>query len=113
MPFINTKTTESLSSDKKAVLTTELCHIANDCLGKGENWVMTGFEEQVSLSFQGSTSGNAYVEVKTYGTPAAAGCKQMTHKICSLLERELGISADHVYVAYFHTDQWGWNGNNF
>lgn len=113
MPFINTKTTATLSNSKKESLTAELSHITRECLGKGENWVMTGFEDNVSLSFQGSTSDIAYVEVKTFGTPSSAGTSQMTARICALLERELSIPASHIYIAYFPTDNWGWNGNNF
>lgn len=113
MPFITTKTTEAISADKKAILTRELSRITSECLGKGENWIMTGFEDQASLSFQGSDAGIAYVEVKTFGTPADAACRQMTSQVCSLLERELSISPSRVYVAYFPTGCWGWNGNNF
>lgn len=113
MPFINTKTTVSLSNTKKNALTTAITQIAGECLGKGENWVMTGFEDNASLSFQGSTDKAAYVEVKTFGTPSAAGTRQMTAKLCALLESELLIPADHIYVAYFPTDNWGWNGSNF
>lgn len=113
MPFINTKTTVSLSNAKKEALTAGIGQITRECLGKGENWIMTGFEDNASLSFQGSTTGVAYVEVKTFGTPSAAGTRQMTAKLCALLEGELSIPADHIYVAYFPTDNWGWNGSNF
>lgn len=113
MPFINTKTTVTLSNAKKDALTAELCRITRECLGKGDNWIMTGYEDNASLSFQGSASNIAYVEVKTFGTPSAAGTSQMTAKICSLLERELSLPASRIYVAYFPTDNWGWNGNNF
>lgn len=113
MPFINTKTTATLSNTKKEALTAEISHITRECLGKGENWIMTGYEDNASLSFQGSTSDIAYVEVKTFGTPSAAGTSQMTARICALLERELSIPADHIYVAYFATNSWGWNGSNF
>lgn len=113
MPFINTKTTVAISNSKKDALTAELCTITRECLGKGENWVMTGYEDRAYLSFQGNNENIAYVEVKTYGTPSSAGTSQMTAKICALLERELSIPADHIYVAYFPTNEWGWNGSNF
>ena len=113
MPFINTKTTVSLSKSKKDSLTAEICRITRECLGKGENWVMTGFEDNASLFFQGDSAAVAYVEVKTFGTPSAAGTSQMTGKLCHLLSGELSIPADHIYVAYFPTDNWGWNGSNF
>lgn len=53
MPFINMKTTATLDIAKKDALSKELCIITRDCLGKGENWVMTGFEgECFSLLFR-------------------------------------------------------------
>ncbi len=113
VPFINTKTTVSLSKSKKDSLTAEICRITRECLGKGENWVMTGFEDNASLFFQGDSAAVAYVEVKSFGTPSAAGTSQMTGKLCHLLSGELSIPADHIYVAYFPTDNWGWNGSNF
>lgn len=113
MPFINTKTTTAISNSKKDALTAELCTITGECLGKGENWVMTGYEDHAYLTFQGNSENAAYVEVKTFGTPSVAGTSQMTAKICALFERELNIPADRVYVAYFPTNAWGWNGSNF
>ena len=113
MPFINTKTTAALSSAKKESLSTQIINITRECLGKGENWVMTSFEDNASLSFQGSTADIAYIEVKTFGTPSAAGASQMTAKLSALLERELSISSERIYIGYFPTDKWGWNGSNF
>ena len=113
MPFINTKTTAALSNAQKDTLTAEISDIARECLGKGENWIMVGYEDNASLSFRKSTEDIAYVEVKTYGTPSSAGTGQMTAKLSSLFERELSISPDRIYVSYFPTDKWGWNGNNF
>lgn len=112
MPFINTKTTAALSNSKKDSLTAEITNITRECLGKGENWIMTGYEDNASLSFQKSTADIAYVEVKTFGTPSPAGASQMTAKLSSLFERELSISPGRIYVAYFPTDKWGWNGSN-
>ncbi len=113
MPFINMKTTEPLDDAKKDILTKELTRITKDCLGKGENWVMTGFEDSVSMSFQGSTENIVYVEVKAYGAPAAGGADKMTAEICALMEKELAIPANRVYVSYWGTNMWGWNGGNF
>ncbi len=113
MPFINMKTTATLDNAKKETLSKELIRITRECLGKGENWVMTGFEDNAKLSFQGSNENIVYVEVKAYGTPAAAGADKMTKGVCSLVEQELGIPANRVYVSYWGTDMWGWNGSNF
>ena len=113
MPFINVKTTAAIDSAKKEVLNAELCRITKESLGKGENWVMTGYEENASLAFQGSTDNVAYVEVKAFGAPSAAGADKMTAGVCQLMEKELGIPVNRTYVSYWGTDKWGWNGGNF
>ena len=113
MPFINVKTTKELDEATKATLNAELCRITKECLGKGENWVMTGFEGGASLAFQGSTQDIAYVEVKAFGAPSAQGADQMTAGVCQLMENELIIPAGRTYVSYWGTDQWGWTGGTF
>lgn len=112
MPFINVKTTATVDTEKKATLNTELYRITKESLGKDENWVMTGYEDNASLTFQGSAEDIAYVEVKTWGEPNAAGADKMTAGVCQLLEKELGIPASRTYVSYWDTDKWGWNGGN-
>ena len=52
------------------------------------------------------------VQVQTYGTNAS-GTDALTGKICTILNSELGIPQNRVYVSYFGTANWGWNGNNF
>lgn len=114
MPFINTKTTLSLYKDKKNTLTAGLGHIAQSCLNKSESWLMVGFEENCELYFQGKQEGElAYVEVKLFGDAGSASYEKMTAQICGLYEKELGIPSSHVYVSYYPTDHWGWNGGNF
>ena len=99
MPFINVKTTAALDSAKKATLNAELCRITEDCLGKGQNWVMTSYEDNASLAFQGSIENIAYVEVKAYGEPNATEADKMTAGVCQLMEKELGIPYTNVAVA--------------
>lgn len=112
MPFINVKTTVTLSNAKKEALSSEIVSITRECLGKGENWVMTGFEDNASLLFQGSAANAAYVEVKTFGAPSSAGTGQMTARLCAALSPALSIPADRIYIAYYPTNAWGWNGSN-
>lgn len=114
MPFINIKTNTALDQEQRDELAEKMGQISRDCLGKGENWVMTGFEDGTQLHFQGSSvEPAAYVEVKLFGTAGQAACESMTAHICGLLEELLGVPGDRTYVAYFPTDNWGWNGGNF
>ena len=102
MPFINTKTTVSLSKSKKDSLTAEICRITRECLGKGENWVMTGFEDNASLFFQGDSAAVAYVEVKSFGTPSALrrtfhSCRPHLRGI--LPDRQLGLERKQLLTS--------------
>ena len=38
---------------------------------------------------------------------------QMAGAICDVLQKELDIPGDKVYVEYRGTRNWGWNGSNF
>lgn len=113
MPFINTKTTAFIDDATKDTLTKELCAIAQKCLGKGESWVMCGFEPEASLSFRGSVDQIAYVEVKAFGRLSSNATDAMTAEITNLLEDQLNIPPDACYVAYFPVENWGWSGSNF
>lgn len=114
MPFIHTQTTVALDKAKRDSLTAALNKITQSCLGKAESWIMSGYTDNADLYFQGNQNGDtAYVEVKLLGTPNPDACSKMTKEVCSLLERELGISPDRIYVSYYPTANWGWNGSNF
>ena len=75
-------------------LSKELCIITRDCIGKGENWVMTGFEGNASLCFLGSTKDIAYVEVKCYGYPTKPQMNLMTRKSLHALRRRTWYSEE-------------------
>lgn len=44
---------------------------------------------------------------------SAEDSNKMSGAICDVLEKELGIPGDKVYVEYRGTHTWGWNGSNF
>lgn len=41
------------------------------------------------------------------------GSEAMTAEVCNILENELGIPPDRIYVKYKGYSDWGWNGGNF
>lgn len=55
----------------------------------------------------------AYVSVSVYGDVQPAACDRMTGEICRILEEELGIPGNNVYVTSHGVHDWGWNGSNF
>ncbi|HAH18214.1 Macrophage migration inhibitory factor (MIF) [Eubacterium uniforme] len=112
MPFIDVKTNVAVSDDKKENIKSALGQAISLLPGKSENWLMVGINDNYDLWFKGDKSPAAMVEVKTYGVNAQ-GSENLTVEICNLLNNELGIATGRIYVSYFGTPNWGWDGRNF
>jgi hypothetical protein len=75
---------------------------------------MVGIEDNAKLWFRGdNSSDSAIVDVELLGSVNSAASEKMTIAICDILENELGISPDRVYVKYSGYNDWGWNKANF
>lgn len=113
MPMIDAKVTVKLSAEKRDALKAEFGK-AISIMGKPESYLMVNLAESQDLYFGGKKlEQGAYVEIKVLGSVDAGKSGRMSAKVCEILEKELGIPGDAVYVAYFGTDNWGWNGGNF
>ena len=61
----------------------------------------------------GSDAPAAIAEVSVYGGADGEDYRQLTGRVCDILDSVLDIPADRVYVKYAETEHWGWNGSNF
>ena len=113
MPFINVKTNVPAPQDKKESIKSALGKAITAIPGKSEGWLMVGMEAEYDLWFKGSDDPAAMVEVSVYGGASASAYSNLTAKVTDILNSELGISPDRIYVKYFETSNWGWNGSNF
>jgi len=113
MPFIDSKITMKLSEDKKERIKAELGR-AVAAIGKTESYLMVGIEDGYDLWFAGKKlDKGAYVSVSLYGNASPSAYDAMTGEVCAIMEKELGIPGDAVYVTYHPVSDWGWNGRNF
>lgn len=114
MPFINSKVTVKLTDEKKDVIKKKLGEAISIIPGKSESWLMVGFEDEYTLYFKGNQNAPAaFVEVKIFGSASHNAYNQLTARICSIFNSELGIPEDRIYVKYEEVSEWGWNGSNF
>lgn len=114
MPFIETKLNIRLTPEKEANIKEKLGRAIALFPGKSEYWLMLQFEDNCRLWFRGYNSFPiAMVEVKLFGGAEAAVSEKMTAEICRILNEELEIQPDHVYVNYTFSETWGWNCENF
>lgn len=113
MPFIDSKVTVKLTEEKKNSVKTRLGQ-AISILHKSENYLMVGFEDEYDLYMSGNRlEKGAYVSVSLFGNASSDDYEKMTGAICDILQDELSIPGDHVYVTYHGVNDWGWNGRNF
>lgn len=113
MPFINVKANVPVAQDKKESIKSALGKAITAIPGKSEGWLMVGIEPEYSLWFKGSDAPAAMVEVSVFGSASPSAYSTLTAKVTDILNSELGISPDRIYVKYFETSNWGWNGSNF
>lgn len=113
MPMIKVETTESLSPEERNTIKTQLGK-AISVMGKPESYLMINIADNQDMYFGGNKMDKgAYVEVKVLGNVDSAKSAAMTEKVCDIFQSELSIPGDGVYVSYWGTDNWGWNGSNF
>ena len=113
MPMIEAKVTMQLPSEKRDILKSEFGK-AITIMGKPESYLMINLVDNQDLYFGGNKlDKGAYVEVKVLGSVDSGVSDKMTARVCEILQNELGIPGNAVYVSYWGTSNWGWNGGNF
>lgn len=108
------QTNITVAKEKEQNLKAQIAEILADSFpGKSENWLMLRFTDEERMYFAGNDAPCAMLRVALFGKASAASYDKMTDAVCSLLEKELGIPANRVYVKYEEVSHWGWNNSNF
>ena len=112
MPVLSIQTNVSIE-DKDAFLKTASSLVA-DALSKPEGYVMIHVSDNQTMSFAGTTAPLAYVELKSLGLMEQQ-TKDLSKKVSSLLNYELGIDVSRVYIEFSAPERsmFGWNGGTF
>ena len=114
MPFINLKTNVEITPEKEVAVKAGLGQAITALPGKTEAWLMVNIEDNHHMYFKGDGSKPlAFIGVQILGKASRADYEKMTAQLCELMERELSIAPDCVYVKYGEGEHWGWNGSNF
>lgn len=114
MPFIDAKVSVKMSKEQEVEIKSALGKAISLIPGKSERWLMTGFQDNYHLYFQGDDSEPmAFIEVRIFGGPDKDAFQRMTAEVTKIFGDVLGIAPDHMYIKYSATMDWGWNGGNF
>lgn len=114
MPLLKLETTVILNDEKRKDLLAGLSGIVANTIGKPEQYVMVIVNTSAIL-MSGKTGDAAFVDVRSIGGLNTNVNRQLSQKICRLLNQSLGVPPDRVYLNFTEVaaSHWGWDGNTF
>ncbi len=114
MPLLALQTSVRLSNQQRYNLLAPLSTIVAECIGKPERYVMVTVSEAAML-MGGAEGPAAYADIRSIGGLNGAVNRKLSERICALLQDQLGIPPDRVYLGFTSAsaENWGWNGGTF
>jgi phenylpyruvate tautomerase len=123
MPYLKIQTTAAVSGQRSVVSSAtdptqaflkKASRLVAQELGKPEQYMMVSLEPASAIMFAGSTEPAAFLELKAIGFPVAKA-NELSRLLCELIESELGIRKDRIYINFadIPPNMWGWNGETF
>lgn len=114
MPYLNLTTNISISATQTPELLNRFSKLLAQETGKPERYVMVEITADKPMLFGGNNQPLAYVECKSIGL-SVAQTKPLAAAICQLLQTELDIHSERVYIEFSDckADYWGWNKSTF
>ena len=114
MPLLKLETTVALSEDKRKALLAALSKIVAETVGKPEQYVMVT-ASPAAILMSGKTGEAAFVDCRSIGGLSGAVNRQLSERICRVLNESLGLPASRVYLNFTDVEaaNWGWNGQTF
>lgn len=114
MPYIELNVNKTVEKKLKETIKSTLGKLIEKLPGKSENWLMVNINDNSSLYFKGSIEGAIMIKVLVYGSEYSSTIlNNFTNEITNYLSKELNITPQRIYVSYFFTNNWGFNGSNF
>ncbi len=114
MPYLKIQTNQIVEPSRRPPLLAKASAAVARTLGKPERYVMVALESGTPMSFAGESAPAAYLELKSIGLPEARTA-ELSQTLCALIQEELGIVPDRVYIEFADAPRrmWGWNSATF
>lgn len=113
MPYIATTTSVKITPESEKELSRAFAEILERVAGKGREWLMLSFKDDVRMSFRGESSDTAILEVSFLGQFTPTQYDGLTAELCAVASKILAVPASRIYIKYSPTDTWGYDGFNF
>jgi len=113
MPFVCVKTNKKIDDSKKVEIKAGLGKFIELLPGKSENWLMVEIDDARDLYFKGSKEPAVMIEVKMFGGANQSSLENFTREVTKFVSSKLEVNSSRIYISYFATIDWGFNGSNF
>jgi phenylpyruvate tautomerase len=114
MPYLRIQTSKGLDDKASQAFLKKASKLVAQQLNKPEDYVMVSLEPASAMLFAGSAEPTAFLELRAIGLPANKA-DDLSRLLCELVESELGIPKNRVFITLtdFPPSMWGWNGETF
>jgi len=112
MPYLHVRT-NTIVPDHARFLSVCSSTVAQ-ALGKPESYVMVEISDNRPMMFAGTEAPLAFLEMKSLGLTSDQTAA-MSATLCSLLQQELAINANRIYIEFAAPERamFGWNKGTF
>lgn len=114
MPYLKLKTNIKVSAAQKPILLKQFSQVMAQQTDKPEHYVLVELASEQAMLFAGTDQPLAYLECKSIGL-SVAQVNALTAALCQLLQTQLQIESERVYIEFSDCPAayWGWNGSTF
>jgi len=114
MPLLKLETTVALADDKRKTLLASLSRLVAETTGKPEQYVMVALSPAAIL-MSGKPGDAAWVDIRGIGGLSGEVNRQLSQKVCRLLNESLSVPQDRIYLNFTEVEagDWGWKGTTF
>ena len=114
MPLLNIRTNIKTSREIHYRLMSKVSGLVAELLSKSEKYLMITLNDDIPMIFATTDEPAAYLELKSIDFPTNKTAEISKH-LCSLMESELDISKERIYIEFIDVprNMWGWNSGTF
>ena len=109
MPYLKVETNAAVEETRRAAFLEEASRQVSGLLGKDEQYFMGAVTTVPDMTFGGSSTPLAYVELKALGLPDEKAGDLCT-MLSALVKEQLAVPEDRIYITFQNIDRgrWGW-----
>lgn len=111
MPYIRFELNQDLPQDKKMAIARGAAQSVTVIPGKVADRTMAHVSDRCSFYFHGSDRPIAFVEIRLFNKAEKQHKKALAESLYSVLDRELEIAKDDVYMNFIELSAWGKDGS--